>query len=299
MNISGTPTAPVASPPPFEHDPGQAPDHGAADAPMLDKGPARIGPDAQAPGRRGDQGQGSGRRQPDQYIAVKPSPYPLPDCGPRPLPRPPIDCLLIPMPKPFPRPPFGCDPIPMPKPLPHPPIGCEPKPLPPTDCWPKPRPPIGEWPRPTPPIGDWPKPQLPEPPIGCWPPMEPPKDPGCGCEDPLPPFQLNDTKESRYQPFCGPEQVVLDTGRWGPDKVDITIHCDGSSSVNVNGETYEYSAEETRNLHVRVDDNDKVKVTDHRSPIVKILSPNPVDVFNVPDFVHRVREPDIQMAAAK
>lgn len=285
MNISGTPTAPVASPPPFEHDPGQAPDHGAADAPMLDKGPARIGPDAQAPGHGRDQGQGPGRRQPDQYIAVKPSPYPLPDCGPRPFPRPPIDCLPIPMPKPFPRPPFGCDPIPMPKPLPHPPIGCEPKPLPPTDCWPKPQPPIDFWPKPEPPIGCWPNPEpKPEPPRIELPPIDLPKpgEPGCGCGNPKRPSMFDDTTEMQYTPFIGPSQTVLDTGRWGPDQVDITINRDGSSCVKVNGETYSYTAEETRNLHVRVDDNDNVKVTDNRSPIVKMLDPNPIDVFNYP-----------------
>ena len=74
MNISGTPTAPVASPPPFEHSPDEAPGRGNADAPaqMLDKGPARIERDGQAPGHGRDQGQSPGRRQPDQYVAVKP-----------------------------------------------------------------------------------------------------------------------------------------------------------------------------------------------------------------------------------
>lgn len=180
-----------------------------------------------------------------------------------------------------------------PYPLPGPPIGQErwrpfnpptttkpwPLPMPPVDGWPKPRPPLAGPGSPIyrPPSTGWP-------PKIEWPPIDLPKPtrPGCGCDEPPTRRPFEDTSEVRYTPFFGPTQTVLDTGRNGPDQVDITINSDGSSCVNVNGQRYSYSAEETRNLHVRVDGNDNVKITDNRSPISKALSPNPIDVFNYP-----------------
>ena len=109
-----------------------------------------------------------------------------------------------------------------------------------------------------------------------------PKDPGGGCEKPQPRSAFDDTTEPQYTPFIGPAHTVLDTGRRGPDQVDVTINRDGSSWVTVNGQRHSYSAEETRNLHVPVDVNDTVNITDNRSPMQKALSPNPIEVFTDP-----------------
>ena len=75
---------------------------------------------------------------------------------------------------------------------------------------------------------------------------------------------------------------VLDTGRAGPDNVVVTLHADGSVTVDINGRKYEFSAEEARNLRVRVDDNDSVEIQDNRDPIDRLLNPEPVQVFKYP-----------------
>lgn len=77
--------------------------------------------------------------------------------------------------------------------------------------------------------------------------------------------------------------IVLDTGREGPDDVKIVIHEDGSSTVTVNGVEYEFDREQTQNLRVRVDDNDRVQVDDRRSGLEKALDPNPIQVFEYPE----------------
>lgn len=75
---------------------------------------------------------------------------------------------------------------------------------------------------------------------------------------------------------------VVDTGRRGPDQVKITIHEDGSVTVNVNGEERNYAPndpEQERFVRVRKDEGDTVEIEDRRSMADKIRNPNPVEVF--------------------
>lgn len=96
-------------------------------------------------------------------------------------------------------------------------------------------------------------------------------------------LRLDDTREYWGCEYGRGIFTVLDTGRAGPDDVKIVIHEDGSSTVSVNGVEYNYSREQTSNLRVRVDDNDKVQVEDHRSDPEKAMNPNPIQIFNYPE----------------
>lgn len=104
------------------------------------------------------------------------------------------------------------------------------------------------------------------------PPWPPKRDPGdCGC-------QKDDTQEYRLGCF-GPQSINLDSGRNGPDEINVTIHEDGGSTVSINGCEYNYDADETSRLSVGVDGNDNYNVQDKRSAIDKLVNPTPVKIY--------------------
>lgn len=75
---------------------------------------------------------------------------------------------------------------------------------------------------------------------------------------------------------------VVDTGARGPDRVKITLHQDGSVTVEVNGIPHEFDADSARNLRVRVDEGDSVEIDDRRAAADKMADPEPVQVFSHP-----------------
>lgn len=75
---------------------------------------------------------------------------------------------------------------------------------------------------------------------------------------------------------------VVDTGPQGPDRVKITLHEDGSVTVDVNGIRHEFDAESARNLRVRVDEGDTVEIDDRRPAADRLADPEPVQVFSHP-----------------
>lgn len=99
----------------------------------------------------------------------------------------------------------------------------------------------------------------------------------------VPPLGINDTKKGMAFDFdeSGRMRIYskLDTGRFGPDMVNVEIHENGSSTVTVNGEEYHYTREQTaKGLSVVVDDNDNVQMQDRRSYAERRENPQPVQL---------------------
>lgn len=99
----------------------------------------------------------------------------------------------------------------------------------------------------------------------------------------VPPAGINDTKEGwRISPDGNGGitiQPKLDTGRFGPDMVNVEIHEDGGATVTVNGKEYHYTREQMENgMSVVVDNNDNVQIQDRRSYADRRENPQPVEL---------------------